>query len=155
MRRGSVPSTTSNALSHFSMSPQANIPRSKFNRSHGIKTTFDVGELIPILVDEMLPGDTFNCRLHAFARMSTPIFPIMDNIYLETFFFAVPNRLLWDNWEKFLGFNTNAGVQTTDYVLPQVALEGGESVLESELADYMGIPTQVAGLSFSALPFME
>ena len=135
------------------MSPQANIPRSKFNRSHGIKTTFDVGELIPILVDEMLPGDTFNCRLHAFARMSTPIFPIMDNIYLETFFFAVPNRLLWDNWEKFLGFNTNAGVQTTDYVLPQVALEGGESVLESELADYMGIPTQVAGLSFSALPF--
>ena len=153
MRRGSVPSTTSNALGHFSMSPQANIPRSKFNRSHGYKTTFDVGELVPILVDEMLPGDTFNCRLSAFVRMSTPIVPIMDNLFLETFFFAVPNRLLWDNWEKFLGFNTSAGIQTTDYVLPQINLGAMESVAEASLGDYMGIPTQVNDIFFSALPF--
>lgn len=153
MRRGSVPSTTSNALGHFSMSPQANIPRSKFNRSHGYKTTFDVGELVPILVDEMLPGDTFNCRLSAFVRMSTPIVPIMDNLFLETFFFAVPNRLLWDNWEKFLGFNTSAGIQTTDYVLPQINLGAMESVAEGSLGDYMGIPTQINDIFFSALPF--
>lgn len=74
MMRGHVPSTSSRALGHFARSPQANIPRSKFNRSHGIKTTFDEGQLVPILVDEMLPGDTFRLNLHAFARMSTPFF---------------------------------------------------------------------------------
>ena len=101
MLRGSVPSTSSGSLHTFSRAPQASIPRSKFNRSHGVKTTSNEGYLIPILVDEMLPGDTFNLRLHAFARMATPIFPIMDNLYLESFFFAVPYRLVWDNWEKF------------------------------------------------------
>ena len=85
MLRGSVPSTNSHALHTFSRAPQATIPRSKFNRSHGVKTTFNEGFLVPILVDEILPGDTFNLKMHAFARMATPIFPIMDNLYLESF----------------------------------------------------------------------
>ena len=80
-------------MSHsFSQVPKATIPRSSFNRSHGHKTTFDAGYLVPVLVDEALPGDTFNCKMTAFARMSTPLYPIMDNMYLDSFFFAVPYR---------------------------------------------------------------
>ena len=91
-------------MSHqFSKVPQANIPRSQFNRSHGLKTAFDAGYLVPIYVDEALPGDTFNLKLNAFARMATPIYPIMDNVFLETFFFAIPNRLIWNNHYKFHG----------------------------------------------------
>ena len=87
----------------FSRVPSVEIPRSSFDRSHGVKTTLDGGLLIPILVDEALPGDTFNAKMTAFGRLSTPIHPIMDNLFLDTFFFFVPNRLVWDNWEKFNG----------------------------------------------------
>ena len=90
MLRGHVPSATGGSPHTFSKAPQALTPRSKFNRSHGVKTTFNEGYLVPILVDEILPGDTFNLNMHAFARMATPIFPIMDNLYLETSFFAAP-----------------------------------------------------------------
>ena len=80
-------------MSHnFSQVPQADIPRASFNRSHGHKTTFDAGYLVPIFVDEALPGDTFNLNMAAFGRLATPIHPIMDNMYMDTFFFAVPNR---------------------------------------------------------------
>ena len=91
----------------FSEVPRANIPRSSFDRSHGIKTTFDADFLIPIIVDDIIPGDTFNCNFTFFARLATPIHPIMDNMYVETFFFFVPYRLLWDNWEKFCGAQDN------------------------------------------------
>ncbi len=87
----------------FSKVPSINIERSKFDRSHGIKTTFDAGFLVPILVDEVLPGDTFNLRMSSFCRLATPIKPIMDNMYLDTFFFFVPNRLLWSKCEIFNG----------------------------------------------------
>ena len=87
----------------FSEVPRAQIPRSSFNRSHGLKTAFDADYLVPILVDEVVPGDTFNVNLTYFARLATPLYPIMDNLYLETFFFFVPYRLLWDNWEKMHG----------------------------------------------------
>ena len=87
----------------FSQVPHADIPRSQFNRSHGLKTTFDAGKLIPIFVDEALPGDTFNLDMAGFGRLATPIHPLMDNLHLETFFFAVPIRLIWDNWQKFNG----------------------------------------------------
>lgn len=93
----------------FSEVPRAQIPRSVFDRSHGFKATFDAGYLIPVLVDEALPGDTFNVRMTAFARLATPIFPIMDNMRMETFFFAVPYRLVWDNWQKFNGEQANPG----------------------------------------------
>ena len=108
----------------FSQAPQASIPRSTFNRSCGHKTTFDAGYLVPIFVDEALPGDTFNLRMTAFTRLATPLFPIMDNLHLDTFFFAVPVRLLWDNWQKFNGEQTNPG-DSTDYVLPTMTSPTG------------------------------
>ena len=139
----------------FSEVPHADIPRSKFDRSHGHKTTFNAGELIPIFVDEALPGDTFNLGTSGFCRMTTPIFPIMDNLYLETFYFAVPNRLLWDNWEKFMGAQDNPG-DSTDYIVPNVALTQANApngLDEMSLGDYMGIPTGVTDIKFNALPF--
>lgn len=145
MKRGSVPSVNSRAQHTFSRAPQANIPRSKFNRSHGIKTTFDEGYLVPILVDEMLPGDTFSLKMSAFARLATPIYPIMDNIYLETFFFAVPCRLLWNNWERFNGAQDNPD-DSVDYVVPTIAMPASTGALEATLPDYFGIPTGVADL---------
>src|SRR3954468_19456999 len=87
----------------FSEVPKAQIPRSTFDRSHGHKTTFDAGYLIPVYCDEALPGDTFKVRMTGFARLATPIFPLMDNMFMDTQFFAIPIRLLWDNWEKFNG----------------------------------------------------
>lgn len=132
----------------FSRVPKAEIPRSSFDRSHGYKTTFNGGQLIPILVDEALPGDTFNCRMTGFARLATPIFPIMDNMFMETFFFAVPHRLVWDNWEKFCGAQDDPG-DSTDYVIPTKTLNGAHVV--NETYDYMGIPT-TRPVTFNALP---
>ena len=91
----------------FSQVPKVAIPRSSFDRSHGHKSTFDSGLLIPILVDEALPGDTFNVKMTALARMATPIYPVMDNMYMDTQFFAVPLRLVWDNFTKFMGEQDN------------------------------------------------
>lgn len=87
----------------FSAVPRANISRSSFKRDHGFKTTLDSGYLVPFFVDEVLPGDTFNLNVNLFARLATPVVPIMDNIYMDTFYFFVPNRLVWDNFEKFMG----------------------------------------------------
>ena len=135
----------------FSQAPSVSMPRSKFSRTHGLKTTFNADDLVPILVDEMLPGDTFNLKLHAFVRMTTPIYPILDNLHLETFFFFVPNRLLWDNWEAFNGARTGPGDTdtSTQYTVPTITSAAGVS--EGSLSDYMGIPTQVAGLTFNSL----
>ncbi len=133
----------------FTRVPSAEIPRSSFDRSHGLKTTFDAGPLIPIFVDEALPGDTFNVDMTAFARLATPIFPIMDNMYLETFFFFVPNRLVWDNWEKFNGEQTNPG-DSTDFTIPTITSPAG-GYLAGSLHDYLGLPTLIPGLEHSAL----
>jgi len=135
----------------FSQVPKAEIPRSSFDRSHGYKTTFDAGYLVPIFVDEMLPGDTFNLDMSGFARLATPIAPIMDNMFMETFFFAVPNRLIWENWKKFHGEQVSPG-DSTDYLTPWLS---NGTVTEGSLADYFGLPL---GLDFddtkvSALPF--
>lgn len=134
---------------NFSMIPQVNIPRSTFDRSHGYKTTFDTDFLIPFFVDEALPGDTFEQKHTIFARMTTPIVPFMDNLILETFYFAVPNRLVWDNWQKFNGEQKKPG-DSTDYLIPQVVAPVG-GFTESSLYDYMGIPTKKANLSVNAL----
>ena len=91
-------------MSHnFAQVPHADIPRSSFDRSHGLKTTFDAGYLVPVFVDEALPGDTFNLDMSVFARLATPIRPFMDNLFLDSFFFAVPYRLVWSNFQKFNG----------------------------------------------------
>ena len=141
---GTLPTT----LSHeFSRVPQAEIQRSTFNRVHGLKTTFDSGYLVPIYVDEVLPGDTFQLNATGFGRLATPLYPLMDNAYVETFFFFVPNRLIWDNWEKFNGAQDDPG-DSTDYLVPQIT---GATVAENSLFDYMGLPTQVAGIDFNNL----
>ena len=101
----------------FSKAPQADIQRSSFDRSHGVKTTFDGGNLVPIFVDEALPGDTFNVRLTGFARMATPINPIMDNLFMETFWFSVPIRQVWDSFRKFMGEQASPGA-STDFLVP-------------------------------------
>ncbi len=137
----------------FSRAPQADIQRSSFDRSHGVKTTFDAGYLIPILLDEALPGDTFNVRMTGFARMATPINPIMDNLFMETFFFSVPVRQLWENFRKFCGEQVDPG-DSIDFSIPH--LSGGRTFAEGSLEDYFGLPTQVANITsqnlISALP---
>lgn len=123
----------------FAMVPKAEIPRASFDRQFTHKTTFDAGYLIPVYVDEVLPGDTFNLKMTAFARLSTPIHPVMDNMYLDSFFFFVPNRLIWDNWQKFMGEQRNPG-DSISYVVPQqVSPTNGYAV--GSLQDYMGLPT--------------
>jgi len=140
--QGNIPSQMKH---EFSRVPKADIQRSVFNRSHDLKTTFDAGYLVPIFVDEALPGDTFTLNTTAFGRLATPINPIMDNIHIETFFFAVPHRLVWNNWEKFCGEQENPG-DSTDYLIPTVTA----TVSNSSLYDYMGIPTGVQ-LTFNNL----
>lgn len=126
-------------LHQFSMIPKADIPRSSFNIQKTHKTTFDAGYLVPVYVDEVLPGDTFNLKMTAFARLATPIFPVMDNMHLDSFFFFVPNRLIWSNWEKFMGQQTNPGDSISYLVPQQVSPASGYAV--GSLQDYMGLPT--------------
>lgn len=101
----------------FAMVPRAEIPRASFNIQRAHKTTFDAGYLVPVLVEEILPGDTFNVKMTAFARLATPIFPVMDNLYMDSFFFFVPNRLVWTNWVKFMGEQANPG-DSISYAIP-------------------------------------
>jgi len=123
----------------FAMVPRADIPRSSFNIEKTHKTTFDAGYLVPVLVDEVLPGDSFHLNMTAFARLATPLFPIMDNLYLDSFFFFVPNRLLWSNWQKFMGQQDTPG-DSTDFLVPFcISPVGGYEPLS--IFDYMGLPT--------------
>lgn len=134
----------------FSQVPQAKIPRSSFNRSHGLKTTFDSGYLVPVYCDEALPGDTFNLKMNGFARMSTLIYPLMDNLFLDTFFFAVPIRLLWTNWQKFNGEQDDPGDSTT-FLIPTVAAPASVGHINGSLYDYFGVPTKIADIVHSNL----
>jgi len=134
----------------FSKVPSVSLPRSTFDRSSGHKTAFNSGKLVPIFFDEALPGDTFNLKMSAFARMSTPLYPVMDNLYMDTFFFAVPLRLVWANFQKFMGEQTDPG-DSTDYLVPTITADGG-GFDEESVYDYLGIPTKTAGLEISALP---
>ena len=134
----------------FSQVPKAEIPRSTFDRSHAHKTTFDAGFLIPLMVDEVLPGDTFNVGMTVFARLATPIFPIMDNLYLDSQFFAVPLRLIWDNWQKFNGEQRDPG-DSIDFLVPQMVSTAGTGYVTGSIHDYLGIPVGIAGLSHSSL----
>ena len=138
-------------MSHqFSQVPQAQIPRSSFDRSAGYKCTFDAGYLVPIYVDEVLPGDTVNLKENIFARMNTPLVPFMDNIFMDTFYFFVPNRLIWANWQKFNGEQTDPG-DSTDFVIPQLTAPAVTGFANGTLFDYFGIPTAVPGIEVNAL----
>lgn len=138
--------------SHFAMIPQANIRRSVFDRSHVYKTTFNEGQLIPYFVDEVIPGDTFTLNPVEFCRLATPVVPFMDNIYIESFFFFVPSRLVYDKWVNLCGEQENPE-DSTDYLVPTVALTGD---LTNKLPDYMGIACASGtfnNVSVNCLPF--
>lgn len=132
----------------FGRLPVANIPRSVFNRSHGVKTTFNADELVPILVDELYPGDTFNLSLAGVIRMLTPLYPVMDNMFVDTFFFSVPLRILQTNFPKLLGEQDNPG-DSVDYLTPKVTLptyvNSSSPGHEGKLYDYFGWPIRVMG----------
>lgn len=142
-----------NVNSRFSVNPQVDISRSKFNRDCTIKTSFNVGDVIPFYVDEVLPGDTFQVKTSKVVRLQTLLTPMMDNLYLDTYYFYVPNRLVWKHWKELNGENTeSAWVPQTEYQVPQIkSPTGGFAV--GTIADYMGIPTGVENLSVNALPF--
>lgn len=143
-----------NVESHFALNPtRIDMSRSTFDRSASVKTSFNVGDIVPFFLEEVLPGDTFNVRTSKVVRMQTLLTPMMDNVYLDSYYFFVPNRLVWNHWKEFNGENTeSAWIPTTEYSVPQITSpSAGWSV--GTLADYFGLPTGVGGLSVSALPF--
>lgn len=147
-----------NVESHFSKLPSAEIQRSVFDRSSDHKTSFNVGDLIPFYIDEVLPGDTFDVTTSKVVRSQTMLTPIMDNLYLDTYYFFVPNRLVWKHWKEFCGENTaGAWAPSVEYTIPSIAPPSG-GFASGTIADYMGLPVGVEWsasdeLSPSALPF--
>lgn len=142
-----------NTSSRFSIAPQVDIQRSTFNRDSSIKTSFDVGRLVPFYVDEVLPGDTFKVKTSKVARMQTLKTPMMDDIFIDTYYFFCPSRILWDHFVNFYGENSDsAWIPDVEYTIPQIsAPEGGWNV--GTIADYLGIPTGVDNICVNALPF--
>lgn len=139
----------------FSDAPAMYMKRTKFDRSHVYKTTFNSGKLIPVFIDEVLPGDTTHISVNYFARLATPIKPIMDNIYLDWFFFFVPNRLVWEHWQNFC-FEQEDPDDTIDYVIPAVTgIDNSDNAYVGSLWDYFGLPVNTSGnlSGISALPF--
>ena len=142
-----------NTEQHFATNPTLNISRSKFDRGHTHKTSFSCGDLVPIFCDAtIMPGDSVKMRMSEVVRMMTPLVPVMDNAFLDTYFFFVPTRLIWNHWKAFMGENETAPwIQTTEYQIPQViAPENGWK--KGSLADYLGWPTEIGGYKTSALP---
>lgn len=134
----------------FSQVPKANIPRSFFDRTCGHKTTFDAGYLVPFYTDEALPGDTFNVKATLFARLATPIYPLMDNMSLDVFYFAVPLRLVWDNFKYFMGEKVDPD-DSTQYLEPILTAPAETGYVVGSLSDYFGIPTGVPGVEHRAV----
>jgi hypothetical protein len=140
----------SNPAKQFVELPKAQIPRSVFTRSHSYKTAMPVSKLVPFFVDEVLPGDTFNLKTTILARLSTPIVPFMDNLHMRTFFFFVPNRLVWEHWEAMNGDQRSGPTASTDYLVPQATIN---NLAIGTLGDFLGLPTGVAkNVSVSELP---
>lgn len=141
----------SNMVHQFSNVPTADIPRSSFDRTHCHKTTFDAGYLIPFYVDESLPGDTFNLQATLFARLATPIVPIMDNLFMDIHYFAVPIRLVWDNFQKMMGEQTDPD-DSIDFLVPQIAPPSTPNGFQvGDIFDYFGLPVGTQNFSVSAL----
>lgn len=143
-----------NTNSHFALNPtRIDMSRSTFDRNSSVKTSFNVGDIVPFYVDEVLPGDTFDVDTSKVIRMPSLLTPIMDNLYLDTYYFFVPNRIVWQHWKELMGENNeSAWIPSTEYEVPQItAPSGGWNI--GTIADYLGIPTGVSGLSVNALPF--
>lgn len=137
-----------NNEAHFNQIPEMHVSRSRFKRKQNVKFTCNAGQLIPYYVDEVLPGDTFNVNTSAICRMTTPVFPVMDNCYMDYYYFFVPNRIVWEHWKQFCGENdTKAWVNQTEYSVPKIKIssinEGMENPKEGSILDYMGIPTKL------------
>nr|DAW37058.1 MAG TPA: major capsid protein [Microviridae sp.] len=144
-----------NSESRFAVNPtRIDISRSRFDRNSSIKTSFNVGQIVPFYLDEVLPGDTFQVTTNKVVRLQTLITPIMDNLYLDTYYFFVPNRLVWSHWKEFNGENTeSAWIPETEYEIPQITAPANTGWKIGTIADYFGLPTGVTGISVSALPF--
>ncbi len=144
-----------NTESHFSLNPtRIDLSRSTFDRSASVKTSFNAGDIVPFFLEEVLPGDTFNVKSSKVVRMQTLLTPMMDNVYLDTYYFFVPNRLVWKHWKEFNGENTeSAWIPETTYEVPQITSPADTGWSVGTIADYFGIPTGVPNLSVSALPF--
>lgn len=146
---------TRNTESRFATNPtRLDMSRSRFSRKSGVKTSFNAGQLIPFFVEECLPGDTHSVKTSKVVRMPSLITPIMDNLYLDTYYFFVPSRLCWEHWRELMGENTqSAWIPDVTYEVPQLTAPAGTGWTVGTIADYMGIPTGVPGLSVNALPF--
>lgn len=143
-----------NVESHFALNPtRIDMSRSRFDRSSSVKFSFNTGDVVPFYLEEVLPGDTFKIKTSKIVRLQTLLTPMMDNVYLDFYYFFVPNRLTWEHWQEFCGENTqSAWIPEVEYEIPQVTSpEGGWSI--GSIADYMGVPTGVSNLSVNALPF--
>lgn len=141
-----------NSESRFAQVPHANIQRARFKRDYSNITTINEGDLVPIYVDEVLPGDTISLNQQSLIRMSTPLYPVMDNAYCDFYYFFVPNRLLWEHWENLMGQNDSTyWAEKTEYSVPQTTAPSG-GWAAGTIADYMGIPTKVQGISVNSLP---
>jgi len=141
-----------NSQHSFAQTPNVTMARSVFDRSHTTKDTYDFDYLVPIFVDEILPGDTCNLNVSTFQRLATQKVPIMDNLYIDFFFFFVPNRLVWANWEKFNGAQDNPG-DSIDFIIPTLTTTAGTGEAVGSISDKMGLPTGIPGLVVNALPF--
>ena len=130
----------------FERIPKVSVQRSSFNRSHGVKTAFDSGYLVPFYADEVLPGDTHSLKLSAVARLSTPIVPFMDNLQCDFFFFYVPLRLVWSNFKKMMGEQNTPG-DSVSYICPTTTKNSGTGYAVGSLQDYLGIPTGIDDIS--------
>ncbi|UPW41635.1 major capsid protein [Peromfec virus RodF8_33] len=144
-----------NVESRFAVNPtRLDMGRSTFSRDHSVKTSFNVGDIVPFYVDEVLPGDTFSVDTSRVVRLQTLLTPMMDNLYLDTYFFFVPNRLTWSHWKELNGENTqSAWIPTVEYEVPQITSPATTGWNIGTIADYFGLPTGIPGLSVSALPF--
>lgn len=144
-----------NVESHFALNPtRIDLSRSTFDRSASIKTSFNAGDIVPFFLEEVLPGDTFNVKTSKVVRMQTLLTPVMDNVYLDTYYFFVPNRLVWKHWKEFNGENTeSAWIHQTEYQVPQITSPADTGWAVGTIADYFGVPTGVPNLSVNALPF--
>lgn len=143
-----------NTESHFSLTPHVDISRSRFDRSASLKTSFNAGDIVPFFLEEVLPGDTFSVDTSKVVRMQTLLTPMMDNVYLDTYYFFVPNRLVWNHWKEFCGENTeSAWIPEAEYAMPQITSPADSGWTVGTIADYFGVPTGVPNLSVSALPF--
>lgn len=138
----------------FSEVPNIGRPRSKFKRSFTHKTTFDAADIIPIYLDQdILPGDTVSMKMSQVVRMATPLYPVMDNAYIDIMFFFIPDRLVWDHWQEFWGESKSKWYQTVEYEVPHIKTFEGDTFEAKSLADYFGLPIGIENQSVSALPF--